>query len=185
MPTPARTDLAGIVAAGRAILEDDGVDGLTMQAVATRVGVRAPSLYKHVRDRRALLALVIGAALDDLTTRLEATAAVADPRTRVARQAGEVRRFAHEQPVGFTLVFAAHGAPRPDADATRRSVTPLLDAVREIVGDAHALDGARLLTAWVTGFLGMELAGAFRLGEDVDDAWAWGLDRIVAALGAD
>jgi AcrR family transcriptional regulator len=185
MPTPARTDLAAIVAAGRAILEADGADGLTMQAVATRVGVRAPSLYKHVRDRRALLVLVIGAALDDLAGRLEATATIADPRERLVRQADEVRRFAHDQPVGFTLVFTAHGAPRPDDAATLRSTQPLLGAVREIVGEAHALDAARLLTAWIVGFLGMELGGAFRLGGDVDGAWAWGLTRIVAALDAD
>lgn len=185
MPTPARTDLAAIVAAGRALVEEHGVDGLTMQAVAERVGVRAPSLYKHVRDRRALLALVIGAALDDLTARLEATAGIVDPRERLARQADEVRRFAHEQPVGFGLVFTAHGAPRPDPAATARGAAPLLDAVREIVGPDHALDGARLLTAWVTGFLAMELGGAFRLGDEVDAAWTWGLARIVAALGAD
>lgn len=185
MPTPARTDLAAIVAAGRALVEEHGVEGLTMQAVAEHVGVRAPSLYKRVRDRRALLALVIDAALDDLTGRLEATDGIADPRARLARQAEEVRRFAREQPVGFALVFTAHGAPRPDAAATARGVAPLLDAVREIVGPEHALDAARLLTAWVTGFLAMELGGAFRLGDDVDQAWTWGLTRIVAALGVE
>jgi AcrR family transcriptional regulator len=183
MPTPARTDLAAIVAAGRAILEEDGADGLTMQSVATRVGVRAPSLYKHVRDRRALLLLVISAALDDLAGRMAATSAIPDPRERLVRQADAVRGFAHEQPVGFTLIFAAHGAPRPDDAATVRSTEPLLDTVREIVGERHALDGARLVTAWATGFLGMELGGAFRLGGDVDAAWEWGLTRIVAALG--
>lgn len=185
MPHPARTDLAAIVAAGRAILENDGAEGLTMQAVATRVGVRAPSLYKHVRDRRALLVLVIGAALDDLTARMGATATIADPRERLVRQADAVRAFAREQPVAFTLIFAGHGAPRPDDSATVRSSQPLLDAVREIVGEQHALDGARLLTAWVTGFLGMELGGAFRLGGDVDAAWSWGLTRIVSALDAE
>jgi hypothetical protein len=29
----------------------------------------------------------------------------------------------------------------------------------------------------------MELSGSLRLGGDVDDAWRWGLERIVAALG--
>ena len=42
MPTPARTSLEGILKAGRAIIETDGIDGLTMQAIADRVGVRAP-----------------------------------------------------------------------------------------------------------------------------------------------
>ena len=44
MPTPERTSLDAIIRAGCDLLEADGVEGLTMQAVAVRVGVRAPSL---------------------------------------------------------------------------------------------------------------------------------------------
>ena len=51
MPTPSRTSTAEIVAAGRAILEAEGFEGLTMQRVAAAVGVRAPSLYKRVDGR--------------------------------------------------------------------------------------------------------------------------------------
>ena len=38
------------------------------------------------------------------------------------------------------------------------------------------------MTAWATGFLTMELAGAFRLGGDLDEAYAFGLETIVAGL---
>ena len=71
MPTPERTSLAAIVDAGRDILETAGPTGLTMQAVAERVGVRAPSLYKRIRDRDALLTAVAEASADALTSRLE------------------------------------------------------------------------------------------------------------------
>jgi len=181
MPTPARTDRAALVAVARELVERDGVAGLTMQTVAERVGVRTPSLYKHVRDRRELLALVVAASVDELAQRLGATEEP-DPRRRIVAQARALRRFAHDRPVGFALVFGAHGAPRPDAAASARSVTPLLDAVTALVGPEHALDAARLLTAWANGFITMELGGAFQLGEDVDAAWSWGLERIVAAL---
>ena len=67
MPTPERTTLPEIVAAGRELLEKGGAAGLTMQAVAERVGVRAPSLYKRVRDRDALVLLVAEATADELT----------------------------------------------------------------------------------------------------------------------
>ena len=57
-PSPARTTSAEILAAGRAVLEDEGLDALTMASVAGRVGIRPPSLYKHVRDRSELVTLV-------------------------------------------------------------------------------------------------------------------------------
>jgi AcrR family transcriptional regulator len=42
-----------IVAAARAILEEGGPEALSMRAIAERLGIRAPSLYKHVPDREA------------------------------------------------------------------------------------------------------------------------------------
>ncbi|UYO97661.1 hypothetical protein OED01_02760 [Microbacterium sp. M28] len=46
------------------------------------------------------------------------------------------------------------------------------------------MEAARLFTAWATGFLQMELSGAFRLGGDVDRAFGYGLERIIAGLRA-
>lgn len=182
MPTPEKTTRDAIIAAGRDLVEVHGVAGLTMQAVADAVGVRAPSLYKRVRDRDELLALVVAASVDDLTARLSALSQP-DARRRLLAIADALRTFAHERPVGYTLVFGAHGAPRPEPAAASRSVAPLLDAVGALTGPEHALDGARLLTAWATGFLTMELGDRLRMGGDVDGAWRWGLERVVAALG--
>jgi hypothetical protein len=39
-----------------------------------------------------------------------------------------------------------------------------------------------MITAWAHGFVTMELAGAFRLGGDVEEAWAYALDGLVGAL---
>lgn len=174
MPTPERTSLAQIVEAGRDILELSGPRGLTMQAVAERVGVRAPSLYKRVRDRDALLAAVAEASIDALTARLD------EAGHDLAALGDAYRAFAHEHPEGFRLMFTA-AAPQ---DALERSSAPVLRACSALVGRDDALDAARLFTAWATGFLQMELAGAFRLGGDVDRAFGYGLRGIVAGLTA-
>jgi hypothetical protein len=39
-----------------------------------------------------------------------------------------------------------------------------------------------MVVTWVHGFIVMELAGAFRLGGDVEEAWEFGLDHILAAI---
>jgi len=183
MPTPDKTSREAIVAAGRELVERDGIAGLTMSTIAQRVGVQSPSLYKRVRDREELLSLVVAASIDDLTERMAAQRQP-DPRARLIALAGVIRAYAHERPVGFALVFGAHGAPSPEPGAVRRSVAPLLEAVAELTGPEHALDGARMLTAWATGYLTLERLDRLRLGGDVDAAWTWGLNRIVAALEA-
>jgi len=170
MPTPDRTSLAAIVDAGRDLLELGGPSKVTMQAVADRVGVRAPSLYKRVRDRDALLQLIADATVDDLGARLAASDGA------LAELARTYRAFAKRHPEGFRLMYAVSGS----ADALRRASEPVLAAARDAVGAEHALDEARLLVAWATGFINMELAGAFRLGGDVDAAFAYGLARIEA-----
>ncbi|TVT52064.1 helix-turn-helix transcriptional regulator, partial [Amycolatopsis rhizosphaerae] len=71
MPTPERTSQEEIVKAARDILERHGPAQLTMQAVAERVGVRAPSLYKRVRNRDDLVRLVTEATVRDLGEELD------------------------------------------------------------------------------------------------------------------
>ncbi|SFS03908.1 transcriptional regulator, TetR family [Microbacterium sp. cf046] len=175
MPTPDRTSLAEIVDAGRDILESAGASRLTMQAVAERVGVRAPSLYKRVRDRDALLMLVAAASADDLAARLEASDG------SLAELARVYRGFAHAHPEGFRLMFTVDGA----AESMARASAPVLRATRDLVGPDAALDAARLVTAWATGFVNMELSGSFRFDGDLDRAFEYGLERLAAGLGAD
>ncbi|MCK2030768.1 TetR/AcrR family transcriptional regulator [Microbacterium galbinum] len=187
MPAPERTSTEAIVAAGRAILEESGPASLTMQAVATRVGVRAPSLYKRVRDRDALLTAVAEAAIDELGSRLADSDSDSASGTGTGNSGADLtklaevyRAFAHEHPESFRLMFTA-SAP---VDALHRASEPVLRAAAALVGEADALDAARLFTAWATGFLQMELSGVFRLGGDVGRAFDYGLRRLLAGLTA-
>jgi AcrR family transcriptional regulator len=178
MPTPDRTSLDAIVLAARDLLEDDGLPGVTMQAVAVRVGVRAPSLYKRVTNRDELIRHIAEATLTDLARRLE--------REDTAHGlANAFRAFGHERPAAFQLVMTPGpgiAVPRPEFGATASE--PILRLARSLAGAADALEAARTLTAWAAGFVSMELNGGFNLGGDVDRAWTFGLDHIVRAITA-
>ncbi len=173
MPTPDRTSLQQIVDAARDILERDGLAGLTMQSVAQAVGVRAPSLYKRVNGRDELVRLVAEATMVELTARAE--------RGRTAAEiADALRTFAHEHPAGYHLVFS------PEAHLSLELVTaasaPILRVATELAGPDDALEAARTLTAWANGFIGMELSGGFNLAGDLERAWDYGLEHLVAAI---
>lgn len=172
MAAPDRTSLAQIVAAGRDLLETEGLSGLTMQAVAACVGVRAPSLYKRVRDRDALLALIAAEAVEELGRRLASTEGALPELARA------YRAYARDCPESFRLILAV-GA---DLDSLHRASAPVFRVAGAAVGEAEALDAARFVTAWVTGFVTMELAGAFRLGGDVEQSFEFGLTRLTHAL---
>ena len=183
MPTPDRTSLDEIVRAGRQLLETAGLEGLTMQAVADRVGVRAPSLYKRVRGRSELIALITEATANELGDRLEAAAAAdPDPERTIVALARAVRVFAHERPAAFGLVFAPGGGASIDPETLRRASAPVLRVSADFVGDDDALNAARTVTAWANGFVSMELSGAFRLGGDVDRAFEFGIESLTRAL---
>jgi len=182
-PARARTSADAIVGAGRALLESGGLDAVTMQAVATAVGVRAPSLYKRFADRSAL----IRAIAHDVATELGAATAPAleieDPLEAVRVLADRYRAFAHRSPGAYQLLFAgALPETNPTPETNAAAAAGLLALTERLVGRDRALEAARLLTAFAHGFVSMELAGAFRLGGDVDEAYRFAIESIVEGL---
>jgi AcrR family transcriptional regulator len=183
--SPARslTSVDEIVTAGRELLEAGGLDAVTMLAVAQRVGVRAPSLYKRVPSRAALIAAIAAGTFDELGRGIEPFIEDPDPKAGLRSMATAYRAFAHVNPRAYELLFMNlppdHG---PTADHNLRSAAPLLALATRLVGADQALDAARLVTAFAHGFVSMELGGAFRLGGDVDEAYRYGVEVLVDAL---
>jgi len=183
MPTPARTSLEQIVNAGRDIVEADGIDGVTMQSIAAAVGVKPPSLYKRIRSRNDLLRLVANDAAAELTRDLDAAVAGEDPRHDLAALARTFRRFARDNRGAYSLIFAPlPDDARADPEWSIKASAPVIAATERLAGTTDALEAARTVVAWANGFISMELAGAFRLGGDVDRAFDYGVDRLVAAI---
>lgn len=56
----------GVLDAGLRLVHRDGLDALTMRALAAEVDVRATSLYRYVRNKNELLAALADAELADL-----------------------------------------------------------------------------------------------------------------------
>ena len=183
MPTPAHTSLEAIVESGRAILEAEGLAGLTMHRVADAVGVRPPSLYKRVRNRGELVRLIGSDVARDLGQTLDDATPGGDPRADLRSIALAFRSFARARPQAYRLLFdPLPDAWRPDPDAGREAVEVLFRVLSAVVGPAEVLPAARTLVAWAYGFVSMELADTFRLGGDVDEAYAFGVDRLVDAI---
>jgi AcrR family transcriptional regulator len=164
---PIRSERAReIVAAARELLEREGPAGLSMRRVADRLGIRAPSLYKHVRDKGELEAALISEAFAEAAERFEATSSLAE-------LGAAYRAFALEHPHLYRLMFQGR-LPRERLvpGAEERAAAPVIAAAG---GDP---DRARAVFAFAHGMVIMELDGRFPPGADLAAAWARGLSAF-------
>jgi AcrR family transcriptional regulator len=157
-----------VIAVARRLLEDEGVAGLTMRRLAERLGIRAPSLYKHLPDKAALEAAIIATGLEDAAAAFEA--AITDTAEPLPALAGAYRAFALAHPHLYRLM---NNGPLP-----RQQLPPGLEdrtaaPVLEVAGGN--LDRARALWAFAHGMVMLELDGRFPADADLDAAWRAGM----------
>lgn len=184
MPAVAKTSDGAVVGAARKLVARDGHEALSMQAVAAAVAVKAPSLYKRFDGRDALLRAVQREAFDDLRAALDRVPTSGPARARLAALAVAYRAFARKNPRLYAAMFAdVDDLGENDLAARRAAALPLLTALGAVAPEAARLDVARALTAFLHGFVSMELSRSFRLGGDPQPAFARGFDALVAGLG--
>ena len=68
MPRPRSVSPGRLAAAGLAVLDRDGLSGLTMRAVAAELGLTTMAVYRYVADRDELEALIVEEVLRPLDT---------------------------------------------------------------------------------------------------------------------
>lgn len=168
------------------LADEGGPAAVTLAAVAAALGVRAPSLYKHVGGLPALRRLVAVRAKHELAAVL-AQAAVGRSRGEALRAlARAYREWAKRRP---GLYAAAQAAPAPgdteDEAASAAAVEVVFDALRGyVVADDVLVDATRTLRAGLHGFVALDAAGGYALDRPVDaslDWWLASLDRALAA----
>lgn len=165
-----------IVDAARDLLEEGGPDGLTMRRVAARLGIQAPSLYKHVGSKEELETLLIAEALREQGGAMHA-AIGALPRRRPRRATLEAlgaayRRWAVAHPHLYRL---ATEGPLP-----RASLPEGLEvwAAEPLMLAAGTEARARAAWAFAHGMTILELDGRFPPGADLGEAWTAGIAAL-------
>ena len=179
MPYPSRLSQVQIVAEGRALLEEDGRQGLTMRALARRLGVSAPSLYFHVESRDDLLVQLIAEGLTELGRRMAEAGPPGTPSEQAHRLAGVYVAFAEASPQLFTLIFGPCAERSLDWAIGERASAPILQLASDIVGPDRALALAGGLWSLVHGYTVLKLAAQFRLDPDPESSFAFALDTLL------
>jgi AcrR family transcriptional regulator len=184
---PTRLSRDSIVNAALTFLDREGWDALTINALATQLGTKGPSLYNHVDSledlRRTVRTRVIGDIIGLLNT-------VGEGRTRddaVLVMAGAYRSYAHHHPgrySAFTRMPAGGDDPEYTA-ATRAAAEPVI-AVLQSYGLAGEQAFYAALEFWAAlhGFVLLEMTGV--MSEiDVDAVFSDMVLRLATGLGRD
>ena len=153
------------------LLDEQGASALSMRTIATRVGIRAPSLYRHFPDKAAIEAGLQERALGDLAGTLAAAG------SGLPALADAYRGWALAHPNRYRLssgqsLHRDRLAPGVEAAAS----APLLAAVG---GDPELV---RALWGFAHGLVDLELAGRFPPDADLAATWAAGIAAFSRGL---
>jgi len=170
-----------VVAEAAQVADEVGFERLTLAAVAERLGVAVPSLYKHVdgigelrRDLTVMALRELGAALASAVDR------GGDAGVALRALAEAYRGYAHAHTGRYPATLRAVDPRDHDADEASRALLQTVFSVlaRYGLSGDDAIDATRALRAALHGFVTLEAVGGFGLPRDVDRSFA----RLVRIL---
>lgn len=173
-------DRTKVVAAAARIADADGLHAVTLQAIASDLKVKSPSLYSHVESldnvRRELAML----ALDVLTERLTEASIGKSGFELLHSVTLAQRSFAAERPGLYAASVAANRPGDEELNARWQGPVRIFRAIAASYGleDEEADHAIRVLRTSVHGFSLVDSIRGFRFGASPDGTF----ERLVASL---
>ncbi len=158
-----------IVTTTRELLARDGVEALSLGAVAKALGIKPPSLYKHFAGRADLEAALIAIGLEELAEAIEAAG------TDLQAIGEAYRAFALANSELYRLMTSA---PLPREKLPEGLEARILMPMHKVISDPHL---ARAAFAFAHGMVSLEIAQRFPPWSKLEKSWARALDAFAAA----
>jgi TetR/AcrR family tetracycline transcriptional repressor len=172
-PRPGLTE-ATIVEAAKQLLEERGVDGLTMRALSDRLEVALGATYRHVPNKHALLQLVARSLYADISP----VDAESDGLAGVRAVMLQVRRMFARYP-GMAGYVSAHMSDFESPAVTTMLLKPLLERG---LSPHEAEELVLALVLFTAGALLVKVEPA--LESQADAAYGKGIDLLLAGAMA-
>jgi AcrR family transcriptional regulator len=166
-------DLAAVIAAGAALADEVGFPGLTMGLLAERLGVRTPSLYKHVESLEAVQRGIGLQATRDIGAVLARAAVGRSGPDAVRAIADAYRQWVLAHPGRYAATVPAPGPEDEEYLAVGDEAVQIL------------FDAVRALRTIIHGFVGLEIGGAFQMQRDPTDSYRFLVETLITGLQAD
>jgi AcrR family transcriptional regulator len=173
----------GVIDAAARIADADGIDAVTLARLAAELGVRPPSLYKHVDGLDAIRRGLALRGMAEANRRIQLATIGKSRDDALFALADAYWQFARERP---GLYAASVRAAKPGEKEIAAAGDALLGTVLAVlsgygVRDADALHATRGFRAIIHGFVSLDAAGGFRLKLDLEESFR----RLLTAFARD
>ncbi|ABX06830.1 MAG TPA: TetR/AcrR family transcriptional regulator [Herpetosiphon sp.] len=185
MAYPAQTDYPTIIRTAQRLIERDGVEQLALASLANELGIKAPSLYRYVANKNALLKGVVTVTIQQLFAAYDQVLATSpnDAQSQLVAISHGHRQFAHAQPKNYALALtAASPEQRADPALLVEMVLPIQAIMAQISGQEHSLAALRGLLGLIHGFVLLELNQQLQRGGDLSSAFDLAVRSYLAGL---
>ncbi|HST67248.1 MAG TPA: WHG domain-containing protein [Mycobacteriales bacterium] len=171
-----------VVAEAGALADERGIHALSLAPLAERLGVRVPSLYKHVGGLEDLHRRLALAGIRDVTDVLGAATVGRSGLDALRACATAWRAYAKEHPGRYGAIQRAPDRADAELAVAGSRLTELLLAVLRGYGldEDGTVHATRAVRSALHGFITLEAEGGFGLSQDVDVSY----DRLVTLLDA-
>jgi AcrR family transcriptional regulator len=167
-----RLTTSKVVDAALELVDEQGVEGLTLAAVAARTGVATPSLYKHVASLAELRGHVGVRVLEDMTARFTQVVLGLSGDDAVAALMHAYRAYVAEHPNRYAAMPMDPLHDELQQAAGMKLIQVMLATLRGFgMEGSDAIHATRRLRVIVHGFASIESGGGFGLPEGLDDTY--------------
>src|SRR5271154_5377596 len=126
-----------LIAAARGLLEKEGIEALSLRAVARAVGVSPAAPYHHFADKDALLAAVAAQGFRELTAAMKKRMTrETEPTKRFLGTGAGYVAFAAANPALFRLMFGGSGQRFSDHAGLATAGLAAYDVLSSAAGEA-------------------------------------------------
>jgi AcrR family transcriptional regulator len=177
-------DQAAVVEAAASLVDEGGIEQLSLGRLAKRLGVRTPSLYNHIAGLPGLKHDLALYCLRDVLHRL-LRATIGKSRVEaIFAFADAYRAYTRETPGRYALTLQA---PAPFDQELQAISQQNIEVVLAILapnklGEEETIHAIRSLRSIVHGFISLETAGGFAKPVDLDASFHWLINVFVAGL---
>jgi AcrR family transcriptional regulator len=182
-----RAGLTGdeVVVSAAGLADEIGYSGITMGLLADRLGVRPPSLYKHVDGLADLQHRLAILAMNELGEVIRDAVQGKAGRDALAALLTAVRAYVTAHPGRYTATVGAEfgGPGDPLLVATTRVLNSIAAVLRGYgIGEAEMDHAIRAIRCTMHGFAMLEASGGFQWDADPDQSFAWMIGFIDRGL---